>query len=426
MPARDHSLRSVLDTLGKVGVIPSAAAWLATRRDEIAAELLATIGAEIPAFAASGNPDIVPQQREHAAEHIEEILRLLNGSPAGEFEFVARHAANRAEQRFPLEVTLHAYRCGHRVLAKWIREAALANADQGASLGQTLATVADFTIEYTDSISTVATSSYVSHTRLIAEVEGDRRSKLLAVLLDGYDEADGRVARLLRDAGFLDQRQSFCVAIARSVDPAGMENAARVRRIIDAIEDTFSVFPSRVLLGVRNDTVVAVFSAIRRISGWTAPQVTLSEQVRSRLLKLGNAVLVGVSSDAPSTSFIPRILAEARMAFEFADAANRVVSFSDVPLRRMLLRQAQENVLTALPRWSATLFAADDKAHGVLVKTLRAYANADMNVLAAARLLAVHPNTIYSRMQRIADITGLDGLKYHALTELLLTADCRP
>lgn len=426
MPSRDHSLRSILDTLTAVGVIPTAAGWLEARRDEIGTELQATIGAEIPAFQESGNPEIVPQQLEHVAEHMAEILRLLGGAPTADFEFVARHAAKRAEQRFPLEITLHAYRCGHRVFAKWIREAALANADQAASLGQTLAAVADFSIEYTDSISTVATSEYVSHTRLIAEAEGDRRSKLLAVLLGGYDEADGRVARLLRGAGFLDQRQSFCVAVVRSVDPAEMENAARVRRIVDAIEDTFAGFPPRVLLGVRDDRVIAVFSATRRMSGWTAPQITLSRQVRSLLLKLGNATLVGVSSDAPSTSYIPKILAEAKMAFEFADAADRVVSFSDVSVRRMLLRQAQDTAPPALPQWSATLFAADDRARGVLVKTLRAYADSNMNVLGAARLLEVHPNTIYSRMQRIADITGLDGLGYHALTELLLTADCRP
>ena len=48
-----------------------------------------------------------------------------------------------------------------------------------------------------------------------------------------------------------------------------------------------------------------------------------------------------------------------------------------------------------------------------------------MNVLKAARHLDVHPHTIYTRIERIADITGQNGLEYHALTELLLTADCR-
>ena len=426
MPSRRQSLKTILDSLAKFGVIPAAAAWFEAHLDEITAELQTTVRDEIPAFLASGNPDIAPEQQAHADAHVHQILRFLSGVPGGDFDFVRSHAARRAEQRFPLEATLHAYRTGHRILSKWIREAALASANEAASVGETLAAVADFAIEYTDSISTIATSEYVAQTRLLAEAEGDRRSQLLGVLLGGYDEADGRVATLLRRAGYLDQRQSFCVAVAQSVDPTEMENPARVRRMIDATEEVLESFSSRALIGIRDDKVVVVFSATRRISGWTAAQSTLAEQVLPYLLKLGNAVLIGVSTDMPSTSHIPKALNEANMALDFADASNRVVGFSEIPVRRVLLRQAQDSMRPALPQWSAAFFAADDKARGNLVATLRAYADADMNVLKAARSLNVHPNTIYSRVLRIADITGQDGLGYHALTELLLTADCRP
>jgi hypothetical protein len=419
-------LRSSLDALRKVAVVPAAAGWFAAHAEEIRAELQRTVAEEIPAFGESRNPDIVPEQRTHADDHVEQILRLLAGSADGDFDFVRRHAARRAEQRFPLEATLHAYRCGHRVISKWIREAALASADETASVGETLAAVADFSIEYTDSISTIATSEYVAQTRQLAEAEGDRRSELLAVLLGGYDEADGRVAKLLRQAGYLDQRQAFCVAVTQSVDPREMEFPARVRRIIDSIDKVLQPFVGRSLSGVRDDKVITVFSATRRISGWTVAQTKLSERVQPYLLKLGNAVLVGVSNDVPSTSHIPRALSEAQIAFEFAAAANRVVGFSGIPVRRMLVRQARNSTRPALPHWSAAFFAADDKARGALVATLRAYADADMNALKAARILNVHPNTMYSRMQRIAAITGQNGLEYHALTELLLTADCRP
>jgi len=426
MPSRSHSLRSILESLRKVGVVPGAAAWFEAKVDQIKAELQATIADEVPAFAASGNPEIVPEQQAHGEAHVQQIQRYLQGATDAGFEFVAQHAARRAEQRFPLEATLHAYRCGHRVLSKWIREAALASADEGASVGETLAAVADFSIEYTDSISTIATSEYVAHTRQLAEEEGDRRGKLLGVLLGGYDEADGRVAKLLRRAGYLAQRQSFCVAVTQSVDPTEMEFPARVRRIIDSIEEVLEPFQGRALIGARDDKVITVFSATRRISGWTVAESSLSEQIQPYLLKLGNAVLVGVSTDMPSTSQIPKALTEAQMAFDFADPSNRVVGFSGIPVRRVLLRQAKDSIRPALPQWSAAFFAADDKARGSLVNTLRSYADADMNVLKAARLLDVHPNTIYTRMERIADITGQNGLEYHALTEMLLTADCRP
>jgi sugar diacid utilization regulator len=76
-----------------------------------------------------------------------------------------------------------------------------------------------------------------------------------------------------------------------------------------------------------------------------------------------------------------------------------------------------------VPAWAAELLAADDRARGALVDTLRAYADADMSVLGAARALGVHANTIYARFERIEDVTGLDARRYRALDELLLAVD---
>ena len=69
---------------------------------------------------------------------------------------------------------------------------------------------------------------------------------------------------------------------------------------------------------------------------------------------------------------------------------------------------AEGRVQSALPGWTGALIAADEKAKGKLGKTLRAYAEADMNVLKTAKVLAVHPNTVYARMQKIRDLTGQD------------------
>ncbi|MGI9434307.1 MAG: helix-turn-helix domain-containing protein, partial [Geminicoccaceae bacterium] len=68
---------------------------------------------------------------------------------------------------------------------------------------------------------------------------------------------------------------------------------------------------------------------------------------------------------------------------------------------------------------------ADIQTGGALLRTLRAIADADMNIQRAARILGKHPNTVYHRIERIKDLTSLDGQRYHQLTELLLAADCR-
>jgi len=150
----------------------------------------------------------------------------------------------------------------------------------------------------------------------------------------------------------------------------------------------------------------------------------LAGRLQSALLVLGPAVLIGISTDQPSTSFIPKALHEATVALDFASVAERVVQYSDLPIRRLLLHRAADYVQSALPAWITQLAEVDAKARGALIQSLRALADADMNVQQAARALDVHPNTLYARMQRMNDVTGLDCQRYHDLTELLLAADC--
>lgn len=418
-------LRTALERLRDSPFLPAAVRYLADNAAAINAELSKTVLAEIPAFSESGNPDVLPELSRHGTEHTDEIIRLLGGRPVGDFEFVRKHARRRAEQHFPLEATLHAYRCGHKVFSHWLREATLAAVSSAKEVPRMVAAAADFAIEYTDAISTINTGAYVSQTRLLAQVAGDERAQLLNILLDGYDESDGRVAKVLRDAGYLDTRKSFCVVLARSVDPAEMLKPERARRLADSIDSIMQNSPVRRLIDVRDNKVTTVFSAARRTSGWTAPTTALAERVAAELHRLGNAVLVGVSNDVPSTSQIPTAHREASLALELADVAHRVVQFSAIPARRFLLHLAGENLHRLSPAWLGGFFAADDKAGGDLVASLRAYAGANMNVLKAAQTLSVHPNTIYARFQRIRDITGLDARSYDALTELLILADCR-
>jgi sugar diacid utilization regulator len=165
-------------------------------------------------------------------------------------------------------------------------------------------------------------------------------------------------------------------------------------------------------------------SASRRQSGWTAPQTALAERLQSLLLQWGPAVLVGVSADQPSTSAIPKALREATVALEFASVARRAVLFSALPARSLLLHAGGEFLRATQPAWAAGLMAANDGANGGLLKTLAALADADLNVQKAARNLGVHANTVYARLGRIRELTGLDGQRHHHLVELLLVAEC--
>jgi hypothetical protein len=415
-------LREARARLQALGVAPQAAASLGASAPNAFAALRKEVVAEVAGFSDSGNPRVLPELAEHAKAHVDELVRLISGEDLGDFAFVREHARLRAEQHFPLEFTLHAYRCGHRVLSRWLREAAAAAGVENANLA--IAAVADFAIEYTNVISAAMTSGYVAHTRVVAAAEGDRDAELLAILLAGYDESDGRIARLLRASGYLEQRRSYCLLAIRPANPGEMDTPERARRILAALADLVSATPFRLLAGRRNGVVVGVVSSVRRQSGWTAPQSSLAERLASMLLQWGPSVVVGVSADHPSTSAIPRALREASAALDFAGVERRVVLFRALPVRSLLAHAGGEYVRATAPAWSLDLVAADAKANGALLKTLAALADADLNMQAAGRALGVHANTVYGRLARIRELTGLDGQRLHELVEMLLAVEC--
>ncbi len=412
----------MLSALAALGVIARAKKPLEATAPSAAAALRDAILAEEPAFRASGNPDLLPAVGRHVEGQIAELTRLFAGGEPGDFAFVRDLARLLAEQHFPLEAFLHSYRLGHRVLSRWLRDAALATRPKRAD--EAISAVADFAILYTEAISTIATSEYVAHTRRIAEAQGDLNTELLSILLAGYDESDLRVAQLLKRAGCLEQRQSYCLVLVQSAQAAEMAQAPRAERILAALADALADHSIRVLAGIRQHRVVAVLSARRRQSGWTAPQADLAERLTPKLATLGPAVVVGVSADHPSTAFIPRAMTEAALALDLASVGRRVVRFTELALRDLLVHHGAQHLSASPPAWIAPLLIADQKAEGELVATLRALADTDMNVQKAARRLGRHPNTVTLRLQRIRDLTGRDGQRYHELGELLLAADC--
>jgi DNA-binding PucR family transcriptional regulator len=407
--------------LQEAGVVPAVQAPLAADAGRVAAELRKAVLAEVPAFTDSGNPDVIPELEKHLEAHVAEVCRLLGGGLPGDLGFVREHAGRRASQKFPLDALLQSYRILHRTLSTWVRDAALEVADETAHLRRVVAAVTDFVIEYTGNAGSLLTSEYVHQTRRLAEAEADRRSALLDTLLDGYDEADQTAAALLRRAGYLQQRQSYCVVLARSVEPSEMESAPRAQRMADAITEALAPAGVRSIVGIRDNHVVAILSATRRTSGWTAPQSSVADRVYPALRQVGPAALIGLSNDAPSTSHIPKAAGEARLALDLASVSNRVARYSDISLRQMLITRAQQGAPLSRPAWAERLVADDRR--GVLAATLRAYAECNMNAQKTAVLLGIHPNTVYSRMQKIEAITGMNALQFHALSEVLLALD---
>ena len=418
--ALHEALRSVAGHAGLQPVIARAGRNAAA----LAAHLQQAVIAEVREFSTSRNPELLPDVQKHCREIVDELLRLLRGGRVGHFGFVREHARRRAEQRFPLEATLHAYRSGHKLVSRWLRDAVLAAKLPAATAQQASAAIVDFSMEFVDALSTTYAASYTAQALLLAEVAGDRRSELLRMLLSGHDEADQRAARLLREAGFLEERQHLCVTLARSVDPTEMLDTSRARRMADAIGEIVAALGVRRVIDVHDNKVTLICAAVSRDSGWTAPRTSLAKRIHAAMNQVGNAALIGISNDVPSTAHVPGAHRAAASALALATVTRRVVQFADIPLRQLLLHFGAPELARVLPPWAAQLASANERGAGALSATLRAYAEQDMNILKAAEVLGVHPNTIYARFERIHDLTGLQPRSFESLQDLLIVCDC--
>ncbi len=306
------------------------------------------------------------------------------------------------------------------MLLRGLASASIEREDQG-KLGEAGA-LTDFLLEYIDAVSRVATEHHVDQTRLLADVASDQRSELLTTLLGGYDESDRRIAGMLRDAGYFDRRLAYCVILVQSIEPAEMNNAARARRLADYIDRQLKNIPGTRLVDIHRNKVTIIFSHLRRLSGWSAPQTALAERVAQELVKVGTAARAGISSEVTSTSQIPAAYQQAELAFDLSNIGNRVVQFCEIPLQRLLHHFAGDAFIRVLPNWAQSFYTADARAKGRLARTLEAFAGANMNVLKTAQQLRVHPNTVYARFNRIRSLTERDPRVFHHLNELLIIA----
>ena len=270
-------------------------------------------------------------------------------------------------------------------------------------------------------VSTEFASGYVEQSSRLAEAGGDSRAELLGILLDGYDESDQRVSSILHTNGFLAGHQAFCVGCVEPRDKTEMFNPARANRLLDAIAEGIAI--RRRILGIRDNKVVFVASDVRRLSGYSRASEPLFHRVADMLTTIGPQIRIGISDDVFATSHIRNACEQAMLALSLADDTHRVVQFPDIQPREYLLHLARQELKSITPAWASRLFQADDKLKGKLIATMRAYAKCNLNVLKAAEMLHCHPNTIYSRFEKVREITGLNPREFFPLEDLLVVAD---
>lgn len=126
----------------------------------------------------------------------------------------------------------------------------------------------------------------------------------------------------------------------------------------------------------------------------------------------GCTFALGRSRVAEDPADLPRAAAEALLAVNVADdGSGGQLSFDETGAYRLLLSTMSENPSELRRFYSETvepLVSYDEQYETDLLQTLATFLEADGNVAGTAQRLFTHRHTIYYRLERVRELTGLD------------------
>ncbi|HSR23761.1 MAG TPA: helix-turn-helix domain-containing protein [Candidatus Eisenbacteria bacterium] len=383
---------------------------LRERADEIVAETVRRIAAEIPAYGGDQQRGLLADVGEHVRKHHAVLVPLLEaGRPPTreDLMFTRRHTAARVG-RIPIADYMRAFRTYLEVMWREL----LAQARDPAS-AQAVLTLVGLVLDYVNVATTYAAELYLE----IEQVElagGERvRRDLLEDLVAGRPVLPGPRQDAAREAGLGPAAPCLAiVAVPRS--PAADEQS--LRSAAGALARACGG-PRMPLTVLRRDEIVQVAPSREPEAGEV---VTRLRQAFQRLAQQRLPLAIGVSTVHQGLTDVASAYREARgaaeslgpeggvLALPTLSALDYLTSFRDPTAQRLISPQVRR-------------FVQDDLAHGgVLSGTLLAYVDCDLNVKAMSRRLYIHSNTAHHRLHRIAEQTGLDLRKLGDVLSLVV------
>src|SRR6266545_3115349 len=365
--------------------------------DTLVERAIAAMRAEIPAYGAQGER-FYADVRNQVARHYRTKLHCMLEECTVTLEdlaFARGAAMRRARAGFALEDYINAFRVGQQVF--W--EAVVVRAGETQVGHEAALTLAAPLMRYCDFASTHAGHAYVEFQQYLVADEMPTRGPLLAAA-----RAYGLGAETL-----------MMVAAAVPVGPhvdADASHAASATIMLAGLHE------ARTLVVVRQAEIVAV-PALRAGKG-PAGLCDRLQEVQERLREEGLPLAMGISTVAAGVAELPRAYLEARAALESVADDGGVVALPRLSPFEYLARGADDTARRLVdPR--LRLFLHDDRVRGgVLTATIRAFADADLNLRVAAERLQVHPNTAQYRLGRIEERSGRNPRRLADLLDLLV------
>jgi len=335
-----------------------------------------------------------------------EALRTGARLERDDLRYVAEHARERVRRGVSLEAMLHAYRVGLTAFWEEVMSEAIA---LGFSRDAALA-LARRTSELSDDLTTHAAETYVREESRLRAVSEQEARDLLELLLRG--EADADTLKSRRVAPGLDLHERLLVVLARvaSTTPSPGDVLDLASQPIARALSTGRASP---LVAVRNGAVVAIAPAqdgpavVERLTA-----------LHDRMLAQGTELFFGLGTPSASLAGVPVAFDQAALAVSRASVEQPVVALSELPVVQSLMLGATSTMRTLL-EMRARALDLGDRELPMVRETLRALADADMNLTHAADALHVHPNTLRYRLRRIRERTGLDPRTFAGLVDLV-------
>ena len=369
------------------------------------------------------------QFREEALGHCDTILQTMLAIAEGRavtlgpdpFGFVHRHAVRRARQQFPLAGSLNAYRLAHKGDWEMMRDSVANVSYPESEKTECLMVLSEFLLEFFDRISGILSDAYIAEERLLIARATRTHVALIEDLLHGRQPGDLETQGLCERSG-MDSGSPIAVVIgrARGGENAGtIDRSGQLERLSDLFHQALSPLAFGRLIDIRKDEVLAIVTAGAEPSKRARHAfAAIAAEPKAELNELAR---IGISLDAAEISALPQAHQEAERAVEFTAAGRPVLHFADIDLMEFLVRRPDAAALRLIPDWAGRFMDADCGRSGELTRTIHEFADCNFNVKRTARHLDLHTNTVYFRLNRIRELTGIDPRSYSGLSLLLTT-----
>lgn len=355
----------------------------------IATEMASQIVAQVDAYRRVADPDEVMLETERSCDaHIQNFLRSIERTgDSVEFDLTAVSVAQRVREAIPLEAVLHASRVAHRVLWSSLEERAR-DSDGGHVA---IAMLVDPMIRYLDAASTMAAEVYLREQhQALADAAGARRELLEQLLRQEPGALDAAAAQGLE----LDARAPHQILLAR----AAAREHEDLRAICDELARLFAT--DAPLVVIHEETVTALVRGDELTTLDRAHRLAEASTGRQR-------IHVGVSLPS-ALSELGDSYRQAERALFLAGDSEPVVALGAMASINYLVACADEVARALVPSEVSRLASSSRPSDGALIGTFRAYVENGLNVQRTATALPAHPNTVHSRLKRLAERTGYD------------------